>query len=68
MYKYLLVALMGVVLVGLVGPAQAYVSANYWGHNGTPVSNYWHNASNWSVLGIPTSVHFASIRSERGYE
>ena len=65
--KYLLAALVGVVLVSLVAPAQAFVDVNKWGHGNTPVSNYWNNDANWT-LGIPTSDHFPQIRSEWGYE
>jgi len=49
-------------LVGLVSPAHAYDTIQYWGHGGT-VSNYWHEDSNWP-LGIPTSTHHARIRSD----
>jgi len=55
-------------VAALVAPAQAYVESNYWGHGGTPVDNNWHNDSNWAIHGIPTSDHYPSIRSERGYE
>jgi len=54
-------------VAALAAPAQAFVDQNYWGHGGTPVSNYWHNDSNW-MHGIPTSLHHARIRSEKDYE
>ena len=67
MYKYLLAVLVSVVLVGLVGQAQAEGTTNYWGNNSTPVSNYWHNDSNWAH-GIPDSTQCARIRSNRDVE
>ena len=69
--KYLLAAVTAVVLVGLVGPAQAYVlPSNYWGHGASPygpVDNNWNNDSNWGY-GIPTTINLARIRSEGDYE
>jgi len=69
--KYLLAALVGAVLLSLVGPAQAYVlPSNYWGHGASPygpVDNNWNNDSNWGY-GIPTTINHARIRSEGDYE
>ncbi len=51
-------------IAGLVVPAQAYDTVQYW--NGG-VDNNWNNASNWA-LGIPTSTHHARIRSQGATE
>jgi len=55
--------LTALVTAALAGSALAYDTVQYWGHAGTPVSNYWNDDSNWP-LGIPTSTHHARIRSE----
>ena len=68
MKRWFLTVTLAALIAALAGEAFANPIGNHWGGAGTPVSNYWNDASNWE-LGIPIPGtdhgHKPMIRSER---